>query len=114
MIWTEKSITMNNTIFSQQAAATNQCLEPPTVNIGKLGFILSLISIPFCLISPTSLLLSCIGASYRRTKQTTAGIIISAVTMLLLLIFVFSMCVGNRQQQQYTEEQQRYTEQQDA
>ena len=29
---------------------TEQCLEKPTVNIGKLGFILSLISIPLCLI----------------------------------------------------------------
>lgn len=35
---------------------TEQCLEKPTVNIGKLGFILSLISIPLCLIAPTSLL----------------------------------------------------------
>lgn len=34
---------MNNTISSQQATATNRCLESPTVNIGKLGFILSLI-----------------------------------------------------------------------
>ena len=86
---------------------TEQCSEKPTVNIGKLGFILSLISIPLCLISPTSFLLSCIGASYRRTKQTTAGIIISTATMLLLLILVF-------QQRQYTQELQRYTEQQDA
>ena len=105
---------MNNTISSQQTTATNRCLEPPTVNIGKLGFILSLISIPLCLIAPTSLLLSCIGASYRRTKQTTAGIIISAVTMLLLLILVFFMYLDNRQQRQYTQELQRYTEQQDA
>lgn len=77
---------MNNT-----TQATNQCSEKPVVNIGKLGFILSLISIPICLISPTSLLLSCIGASYRRTKQTTAGIIISVITILLLLIIVFFM-----------------------
>lgn len=37
-------------------------------------------------ISPASLIISCIGATYRQTKLTTAGIIISSVMLLLFLI----------------------------
>lgn len=90
---------------------SEQCSEKPTVDIGKLGFVLSLISIPLCFISPTSLVLSCIGASYRRTKQTTAGIIISTVTMLLLLILLFAIWSEFRF---YTKEPYRFTEYQDV
>lgn len=107
---------MNSNInnLSQQTTTTNQYSKKPTPDIGKLGFILSLISIPLCLISPTSLVLSCIGASYHRTKQTTAGIIISSFTLVLLLILIFFVHYQENIANKYSREMQQYTEYQDA
>ena len=65
---------------------STQATEKAMYNMGKLGFILSLFSILGSgVISPASLI-SCIGATYRQTKLTTAGIIISSVMLLLFLI----------------------------
>ena len=61
---------------------STQATEKAMYNMGKLGFILSLFSILGSgVISPASLIISCIGASYRQT-----GIIISSVMLLLFLI----------------------------
>ena len=69
---------------------STQATEKAMDNIGRLGFILSLFSILGSgVISPASLVISCIGATYRQTKQTTAGIIISSV---MLLVFLISSC----------------------
>ena len=66
---------------------STQATEKAMYNMGKLGFILSLFSILGSgVISPASLIISCIGATYRQTKLTTAGIIISSVMLLLFLI----------------------------
>ena len=65
---------------------STQATEKAMYNMGKLGFILSLFSILGSgVISPASLIISCIGATYQ-TKLTTAGIIISSVMLLLFLI----------------------------
>lgn len=70
---------------------STQATEKAMYNMGKLGFILSLFSILGSgVISPASLIISCIGATYRQTKLTTAGIIISfshVVTILNRLLF---------------------------
>ena len=60
---------------------STQATEKAMYNMGKLGFILG-----SGVISPASLIISCIGATYRQTKLTTAGIIISSVMLLLFLI----------------------------
>ena len=66
---------------------STQATEKAMYNMGKLVFILSLFSILGSgVISPASLIISCIGATYRQTKLTTAGIIISSVMLLLFLI----------------------------
>ena len=62
---------------------STQATEKAMYNMGKLGFILSLFSILGSgVISPASLIISCIGATYRQTKLT----IISSVMLLLFLI----------------------------
>ena len=63
---------------------STQATEKAMYNMGKLGSLFSILGSG--VISPASLIISCIGATYRQTKLTTAGIIISSVMLLLFLI----------------------------